>query len=141
MGAAVATACVALAGCSSSVEVATAPLSGSAACQSVAWPTQLGGTGRVATAPSDASVAAWGDPAVIARCGVPAPAPTTDSCIRVNGVDWVVRSLSDGTAAVTYGREPAIEVLAPAARGAVPLVLPAMTDAAHALPSTGHACS
>ena len=57
-------------------------------------------------------------------CGLPAPAPTTDSCVVVDGVDWVVRELTDGTA-VTFGREPAIEVLVPQEHGPVPLLLPA----------------
>ncbi|MGO7984166.1 DUF3515 family protein, partial [Rhizobium johnstonii] len=33
---------------------------------------------------------AWGDPAaVLLRCGVPTPGPTTDPCYEVNGVDWI----------------------------------------------------
>ena len=82
------------------------------------------------------SAAAWGDPPVIARCGLPAPAPTADSCVDVDGVDWVVRPLTDGSAAVTYGREPALEVLVPAEHGPVPLLLPAFGGAARALPET-----
>ncbi|WP_051298048.1 DUF3515 domain-containing protein [Brevibacterium album] len=56
---------------------------------------------------------AWGDPAsVIARCGVPEPAPTTDPCVTVDGVDWVqVRDDEETWQFVTYGRSPAVEVL------------------------------
>ncbi|WP_022887798.1 DUF3515 domain-containing protein [Agromyces italicus] len=56
---------------------------------------------------------AWGSPAsVLLRCGVRAPGPTTDRCVTVNGVDWVI----DETDApnyrfTTYGRTPAVEVL------------------------------
>ena len=51
--------------------------------------------------------------AIIARCGLDPLSPTTEDCVTVDGVDWVVRPLSDGSAATTYGRDPAIEVLAP----------------------------
>jgi hypothetical protein len=92
-----------------------------------------------ASAPVCAS--AWGDPALIARCGLDPLGPTTDDCVTVDGVDWVVRPLSDGSVATTYGRDPAIEVLAPGAYGAVPLLLPAFTDVAKSLPVTGRHCS
>lgn len=67
---------------------------------------------RPTTAKSD-TVRAWGDPAIIARCGVNTPGPTTDECFTVDGVDWVGSTLSDGYRFVTYGRSPAIEVLIP----------------------------
>ncbi|GAA6526440.1 DUF3515 family protein [Intrasporangium sp. DVR] len=118
-----------------------APLADEPACSSARWPTEVSGLPSVPTAPDDPSLAAWGDPPIIARCGLPAPAPTVDSCVAVDGVDWVVRQLSDGTAAVTYGREPAIEVLVPEAHGPVPLLLPAFGDTARALPETGRRCS
>lgn len=59
------------------------------------------------------TVRAWGDPAIIARCGVSSPGPTTDECFTVDGIDWVGVPLSDGYRFVTYGRSPAIEVLIP----------------------------
>jgi hypothetical protein len=48
-----------------------------------------------------AGVAAWGEPAVILRCGVPTPAELTCSAPVqvVNGVTWL---LLDGDAATTY---------------------------------------
>jgi hypothetical protein len=121
--------------------VAVAPLATQPVCATAAWPATVGESGRVATTPDDPSVAAWGDPPVIARCGLPAPAPTVDSCVAVDGVDWVVRELTDGSAAVTYGREPAIEVLVPDSYGPVPLLLPAFSTAARSLPETGRHCS
>ncbi|MCU1537736.1 MAG: hypothetical protein JWP82_2087, partial [Humibacillus sp.] len=75
------------------------------------------------------------------RCGLDPLGPTTADCVTVDGVDWVVRALSDGSAATTYGRDPAIEVLAPAAHGPVPLLLPAFSAAASALPTNGRHCS
>lgn len=130
-----------LSACSRAPEVALAPQAGAPVCTAVPWPADVSGRDRVATTPDDPSVAAWGEPALIARCGLDALGPTTDDCVTVDGVDWVVRSLSDGSAATTYGRDPALEVLAPAAYGAVPLLLPAFSAAARTLPENGRHCS
>ena len=128
-------------GCSSAPEVALAPLADAPVCSSIAWPQTVSGLSAVPTAPQHPSVAAWGDPPIIARCGLPAPPPTTESCVVVDGVDWVVRQLTDGTGAVTFGREPAIEVLVPREHGPVPLLLPTFAGAARSLPETGRHCS
>ena len=104
-----ATAVVALSGCSSAVEVAPTPLATGEVCRAVAasWPAKAGGQERREV--SDASAgAAYGDPAVIARCGVPALAPTTEDCIEVDGVGWVAQPLSDGTRFTSFGRDPAV---------------------------------
>lgn len=56
---------------------------------------------------------AWGDPAaVLLRCGVPVPGPTTLPCVTVRGVDWI-RDDADAPVFVftTYGRDPAVEVI------------------------------
>jgi len=110
-------------------------------CASAAWPAEVSGRTTVHTEPDSPSVAAWGDPAISARCGLDPLGPTTDECVTVDGIDWVVRRLSDGSAAVTYGRDPAIEVLAPAEYGPVPLLLPAFTGVASRLPANGRRCS
>lgn len=128
------------AGCTSAPEVAVAPSAGAPSCAGPAWPTTVSDLERVPTTPESPSVAAWGDPAIIARCGLPALTPTTLECVTVNGVDWVVRELSDGSAATTYGTDPAIEVLVPATYGPVPLLLPAFAKAAEALPDNGREC-
>lgn len=128
------------AACSTAPEVTLAPFATAAACSSPAWPNTVSGHARVATTPEAPSVAAWGDPAIIARCGLSALAPTTLECVNVNGVDWVVRELSDGSAATSYGTDPAIEVLVPKAYGPAPLLLPAFTAAAEALPDNGRKC-
>lgn len=56
---------------------------------------------------------AWGSPAsVLLRCGVPTPGPTTDRCVTVNGIDWVIdESDPPNYRFTTYGRTPAVEVL------------------------------
>ena len=83
---------------------------------------------------------AWGDPAVVARCGVTPLGPTTLDCIEVSGVDWVAEPLSDGVRFTTYGRSPAVEVLVPAAYRPEPLLLPAFAEAAKQLPQGTRRC-
>ncbi|MBX3094366.1 MAG: DUF3515 domain-containing protein [Cryobacterium sp.] len=56
---------------------------------------------------------AWGEPAaVLLRCGVPVPGPSTLPCVTLRGVDWL-RDDSDAPVYIftTYGREPAVEVI------------------------------
>ena len=62
---------------------------------------------------SSQATAAWGDPSqVILRCGVQVPGPTTDQCVSVNDVDWVLREGENGYwTATTYGRTPATELI------------------------------
>ncbi|MFI0774782.1 DUF3515 family protein [Streptomyces sp. NPDC021212] len=59
-------------------------------------------------------VASWGDGSVVLRCGVTPLRPTTDLCVDVNGVNWVLdekRAQKDGVQVLTtYGRTPAVEV-------------------------------
>ena len=110
-------------------------------CAEASWPRSVSGHERVTTTPDDRSVAAWGDPAIIARCGLDPVGPTTQDCVTVDGVDWVVRPLSDGSVATTFGRDPAIEVLAPAVYGPVPLLLPAFGALARSLPENGRRCT
>jgi hypothetical protein len=129
-----------LSACSSAVEVAPPDRAADPACASVAWPEAVSGQERTVTDPEGSWVAAWGDPAIIARCGLPALEPTTFDCIDVDGAQWVVRELADGTAMSTYGTDPAIEVLVPAAYGPGPLLLPVFGEVAGALPPNGRSC-
>lgn len=131
---------VVLSGCTATPDVSAAPSADHPACASPEWPTSVSGHDRVITSPELPSVAAWGDPAIIARCGLPALSPTTLECLTVNGVDWVLRPLSDGSAATTYGTDPAIEVLVPAAYGAAGMHLPVFTPVAEQLPHNGRRC-
>jgi hypothetical protein len=130
-----------LLGCSS-VEVTVPAEAGSQACRSVAahWPKTVGGQTRRTTSSSSAAVSAWGDPPVIARCGLPPIGPTTDSCLDVSGVDWVAHQLTDGVRFTTYGRTPAIEILVPGAYKPEPLLLPAFGEAAAAIPQGQRRC-
>lgn len=59
---------------------------------------------------------AWGDPgedtAVILRCGVTVPAPTSElQCVTLEGVDWLVdTSETPYLRVTTYGRDPAVQL-------------------------------
>lgn len=136
---------VTLAGCSrGEVPVSAAPLAAEPACQQAveAFPEVV--AGRVAQPVSEeaeSSAAAWGNPAIVARCGVVPPGPTTDPCLTVNEVDWVVQELDDGVALVTYGRTPALEILVPASYPQSADLVAGFAEAADALPSTGRACT
>jgi len=136
-----ATAVVMLGGCSSAVEIAPPPLSDSDVCRAVAsaWPAEVGNHARREVSDTSAG-AAYGDPPIIARCGVPALGPTTDDCIEVDGMGWVAQKLSDGTRFTTFGRDPAVEVLIPSDYAPEPLLLPAFTAAADKLPKNTLAC-
>jgi hypothetical protein len=131
-----------LAGCSASIEVTDPAEAGSAACRSAAahWPDTVGGQSLRPTSSSSDAVRAWGDPAIIARCGLTPIGPTTDQCLDVSGVDWVAHQLTDGVRFTTYGRSPAIEVLVPSAYQPEPLLLPAFGAAASAIPQGERRC-
>ncbi|KQX69575.1 DUF3515 domain-containing protein [Angustibacter sp. Root456] len=103
-------------------------------------PASVQGQPRVATSSDSPAVAAWGDPAVIWRCGVRPPGPTTDECIEVNGVDWVRHPLKDGQSFTTFGRDPAVQVLVPNAYAPEPLVLPPFSDVVAAIAQGEHRC-
>lgn len=58
-------------------------------------------------------LAVWGRGAVQLRCGLEPPGPSTDLCVTVNGVDWVLqetRSRDGRQYLISYGRRPAVEV-------------------------------
>ena len=93
-----------------------------AACQSLVdgLPQHVSGLARRDTEGNPLG-AAWGDPAIVLRCGVGTPAgyQPASPCQRVNGVDWFVPedALSDqgkDVVLTTIGRRPRVEVVVPA---------------------------
>ncbi len=129
-------------GCSSPVQVAPFEGSESPECLAVAeqWPADVAGMPERVTAANSETVAAWGDPPVISRCGAAPPMPTTDQCLDISGVDWVVHELTDGQRFTTYGRDPAIEVLVPDDYAPEPLLMPAFGEAAEVVPQGEQRC-
>jgi hypothetical protein len=84
-----------------------------------ALPEEVAGEERVAL--DEPYAAAWGDPAIILRCGVGEPEGFGEfsPCQRAAGVDWFVPEnvIEDQRADIlmtTVGRSPAIDVLVPA---------------------------
>lgn len=85
--------------------------------------------------------AAWGDPPVRLRCGVPRPEvltpgteeynPTADA-VDVNGVSWLLEKQEDGYRFTTTGRKAFVEVTVP---GAHAPEVNALTDLARAVRS------
>lgn len=127
-----------VAGCSSDLKIEPFPQADSAACLSASqeWPTSVQSLERRVVAVQTPSVAAWGDPEVIARCGATPPGPTTASCYDIDGVHWVETELDDGWAYTTYGRDPAIQVLIPADYNPALWLLPAFAPAAEEIEAT-----
>lgn len=101
-----------VAGCASVVDVDPAQDAANARCAEVmiALPPTVAENEQRDT--NSQATSAWGDPSkVVLRCGVDVPGPTTDPCVTVNDVDWVVREGDPAWTATTYGRDPAVEVL------------------------------
>ena len=59
--------------------------------------------------------AAWGDPAIILRCGVEKPDALTPTsrCFEVNDVDWLAETTADGYLFTTIGRAFHVSVEVP----------------------------
>lgn len=129
---------LALVGCAGTVDVEPAPEGASPACRELTGdlPATVADQPRRG-ADGSSGVAAWGDPAIVLRCGTDPLGPTTQECVTVNDVDWVVLAQDDEGAAVfaTYGRVPAVEVEVPAEYAPAPSVLPALARAVGSLPT------
>lgn len=121
------TGCLLLAGCAPgplAVEVPDVPDADATACRQLvdALPTEVDGQPRREVTGADGRAAAWGEPAIVLRCGVPRPSDFTDTstCIEANGTGWFVPDdvlLSDDeTRDVTMtavGVRPRVEVFVP----------------------------
>lgn len=101
-----------LSGCAPAVDVPPAADAANPACapMMVALPDAIGDAAIRKT--NSQATAAWGDPSqVILRCGVNVPGPTTDRCVSVNDVDWVIKEGNPVWTLTTFGRDPATEIL------------------------------
>lgn len=113
---------LATAACAVKVPDTSVSVSGRAACARLvdALPDQVSDQPQRETRGNPLG-AAWGDPAIVLRCGVGDPADYDPlvGCMRVNGVDWYApesASTDQSTDVVltTIGRAPAVELLVPA---------------------------
>ena len=102
-----------LAGCSQAVPFDPAPEASDPDCAAVVvrLPDTVAGLAERET--NAQGTGAWGQPAsVLLRCGVEPPGPTTDRCVSVDGVDWIIDESDAPTYLfTTYGRTPAVEVI------------------------------
>ena len=88
---------------------------------------------------------AWGDPAaVILRCGVTPPGPTSAQCATVKGIDWIVDDAKKPVYTfTTYGRTPAVQVVVDSnlTQGQGTIVLDQLSNAISFIrQSTQHKC-
>lgn len=104
---------LALSGCASTATVEAAPDAANAECADVmlAIPEVIGEHELRPTASQGTAV--WGDPSeVVVRCGVVPPGPSPEFCVSADGVDWLALEEDDQTwRLISYGRDPAVEVL------------------------------
>lgn len=104
---------IALAGCSQAVPFDAAPDATDADCAAVIVRLPDVVAGQAERETNAQGTGAWGNPAsVLLRCGVEPLGPTTDRCVSVDGVDWVIdESDAPRYLFTTFGRTPAVEVL------------------------------
>jgi hypothetical protein len=84
------------------------------------------GVGRRPVTGDPERIAAYGDPAVVVRCGVPAPERITEA-VQINRVDWSVRDSGAGFEWTTVGRAATVSVELPDVyeeRGFAELIVP-----------------
>lgn len=126
-----------LTGCAPTVDVAAAGDAANPACapMMVALPDAIGDAALRKT--NSQATAAWGDPSqVVLRCGVNPPGPTTDRCVTVNGIDWVIKEGNPIYTLTTFGREPATEILMDPEKISSATVLADLSAAAAKVPAT-----
>ena len=133
---------LALAACGAPVaDVEAAPEATDPVCAEamVSLPDQVAGFDRRET--DSQATAVWGAPsAVVLRCGVPTPGPTTEHCVTANGIDWVTRDDQTHWTLTTYGRSPAVEVVFDDTRAASSSVMVDLASAVGRIPASG-ACT
>ncbi|MCH8559456.1 DUF3515 domain-containing protein [Nesterenkonia sp. LB17] len=102
-----------ISGCASTATVEAAPDAANPDCADVMLmvPEVLGDHELRPT--TSQGTAVWGDPSqVVMRCGVVPPGPSAEHCVGADGVDWLALEEDEQTwRLVTYGRDPAVEVL------------------------------
>ncbi|MCQ9367802.1 DUF3515 domain-containing protein [Brevibacterium sp. 50QC2O2] len=131
-----------LSGCTDTLVVESAPHPEDPACANtmLSLPDVVGDFHRRDT--SSQATGAWGDPsAAVFKCGMDVPAPTTDPCVSVSGVDWISTQQDEKTwRFVTYNRKPAAEVLVDPTRMPGATALAALADAVGKLPESARSC-
>jgi hypothetical protein len=120
--AAVAALTLLLSGCSATVDApipSPLPPGADYLCAALkgALPDEVLGQTTTATRPTSSFATAWGNPAIVVRCGVPAPTALTPTSqlLTVDGVDWFPEPLTSGVLFTSVGRTVNVEVAVPSA--------------------------
>jgi hypothetical protein len=67
---------------------------------------------RRRVSPDDGTTAAWGDPAIVLRCGV-APGSALDDLYEFDGVQWAMHDTGSTRTWTTRGRAVNVQVVVP----------------------------
>ncbi|HLU63390.1 MAG TPA: DUF3515 family protein [Protaetiibacter sp.] len=132
-----------LAGCGSIVTLTPAADANDPGCAEVIvrLPDRVGDLPRRET--NAQSTGAWGDPpAVLLYCGVEVPSASTQRCIQVDGIFWLVDASNEPTYVLrSFGREPAIDIVVDTeVTGATP-VLMSLSRVVSRTSANGHECT
>jgi hypothetical protein len=132
-----------LAGCSAIVPLQAADDSNNPGCADVIvrLPDTVADQERRET--NAQATGAWGSPtSVLLYCGVEVPSASTQRCIQVEGIYWLVNDENKPTYVMrSYGREPAIDVVVDTTQtGTTPALIDLRRAVAWTKPN-GHACT
>jgi hypothetical protein len=130
-----------LAGCARGPSAAPRAADPACAAALAAAPASVLGQGRTPIAVPGAL--GWGDPQIVLRCGLPGRGPTTDPCLDVDGVGWVLGDPNaDPVVFTLYGHDPTVDVRVPAAYGRTSAsgALVGLGPVARALPANDRTC-
>ncbi len=127
------------AGCSSTP--AAAPRAAEPACSTALTATPATVLGQARVTLGVRGTAAWGDPAIVLRCGLAPLGPSTARCVTVNERDWVLADEdADPVVFTSFGTDPAVEVAVPRSYAQPAGALAELTAVAAALPTNGRRC-
>ncbi len=104
---------VLLSGCGGGDGVEAAPHAADPGCTALMARLPATVLGRTRRSLDVKGVAEWGDPAIVLRCGVTVPGPTTDPGSAVDDVCWVQTQSKKYYEFTSFGHTPATQVLLP----------------------------
>lgn len=100
-----------------------------------ALPSTVDGRRQRPVSGAQENAAAWGDPPIVLRCGVPVASPG-GQLITLDGVTWNTHSTSDAIRWTSTGRKVTIDISVPAVyTGQGPLVATFSPAIAHTVPA------
>jgi hypothetical protein len=126
----------ALAGCVQHMEIEPGSTGKSSFCLKLiqGLPVEIANQLLRSTKPTDTGTAAWGDPAIVLRCGVlkPQSMTATSRIISINSIDWFQEPLTEGNRFTSVNTSEYIEINIPNSYEPASSIL---VDLANALPN------